>query len=143
MSEDGGWYYYWEDEWATYMKSPRVAGDDKIRGQCSALPECCIKFYIGTWAENPGVFIDHEINMRDARAQGSNFQYVPCPECLAAKRFVKIRSCDGPSCFCGQWERRHKMKLNKLDVMSPEARRAYRNFRYKVRAKRKLRRGWA
>ena len=136
-------WYYWENQIGQVLRSPRTEHDDLIRGECSGIPPCCIEFFIEKW----GLDVDsvanaeHEKRM-DALRERFYFQYVPCPDCITAERFVEIRSCDGPHCFCGQWESRQLIS-QKLDDMEPHVRKAYRKWRRKIRANRKRRRGYA
>ena len=57
-------------------------------GRHSRIPECCIKFFVDEWdCEKESV---HRRNMD----KGPTWNYVPCPECLAAGNKVHIRYCE-------------------------------------------------
>lgn len=130
-------WYYWQDEAGKFMRSPRVPFDDELRGKCSGIPACCIKFYVEVWSPNDNPFKDcpeHSTLMDEAKLKGFKFSYVPCPSCLESRNFVELKHCtsDG-NCFCGQWERRELMKEQ------DEARKQ----RRRSRMARKKRRGYA
>lgn len=141
MKDDRDWYY-WESQLRQIMRSPRFEHDDLVRGRCSGIPECCITFFIETWMMDLDITFKHKERMDEVRGDPIRFRYVPCPDCLVAQRFVEIRHCDGPSCFCGQWEHR-EMVQEKLRKIEPTAFRAYRKWRRISKSKRKQRRGYA
>lgn len=135
-------WYYWRNRVGQIMRSPYSGStDDRIRGECSGLPPCCIEFFIETWRMDPESNQEHADRMVKAKAEGVDFWYVPCPECLETKSFVEISHCDGPHCFCGQWK--HRQLVNeKLGEINPNVRASYKKWRRRVRANLKKRRGW-
>jgi hypothetical protein len=81
---------------------------------------------------DPGANPEHDERKDEAHRQGFKFEYVPCPECLAARRFVEIKSCDESNCFCGQWK--YKELVKELETE--------RKLRRRTRMLRKRRRGY-
>jgi hypothetical protein len=67
----------------------------------SGIPACCVKYYITKRIWMP-------IKERDAdnvkiRKITDNWKepvtYIPCPECLKRKRFVKVKRCPKGTCY--------------------------------------------
>lgn len=112
------------------MKSPRIEDDNRVRGECSGIPGCCITFFIDVW--DTSEVSAHEKAMDEARKKGFKFQYVPCPDCLSATRFVEIKDCKASNCFCGQWKYKEKTALLEEE----------RSRRRRTRMARKHRRGY-
>lgn len=124
------------------MRSPYSGSkDDRVRGECSGLPECCINFFIETWRMDPQANPEHDAKMIENRENGFEFHYIPCPTCLENKRFVEIKSCDGPHCFCGQWAHRQLVDSATLEI-APIVNKYYKKWKRSVRMNRKKRRGY-
>jgi hypothetical protein len=92
---------------------------DRVRGECTGLPKCCIDFFVGPWSAGMagGVKTDMWIAYRkrlDVAHRTYNFAYVPCPACLAVKRFVTAKMCV-PGCLCGY----HKEAIRVRRVAQP------------------------
>lgn len=133
-TKDTEWYY-WQDEAGRLVRSPRVPFDDVVRGQCSGIPECCIKYFVDVWSQNNNPWKDcpeHAERMMDAKEKGLEFFYIPCPACIATENFVETKDCTESNCFCGQWERREVFKEQDLE----------KNRKRRSRMARKKRRGY-
>lgn len=90
---------------------------DRLRGECTGLPECCVDFYVGPWSTWHAAQTDMWTTYRkriDAALHTHFFAYIPCPTCLAAKRFVRANRCV-PGCLCGY----HKAAISVLRVARP------------------------
>lgn len=100
--------YYFRDEDGLTREAQRRPGDDRIRGECSGIPPCCIAFFVNVW---PGICAanDAEDPVAEALYQRHLDQparYIPCGDCIDAGRFVEVRSCaadGGAHCICGTW----------------------------------------
>lgn len=57
-------------------------------GRHSNIPDCCIEWFIGGWSR----IWD---NRRASAPYRVDVEYVPCPTCLKAQRFVKVHVCNG------------------------------------------------
>lgn len=115
------------------MRSPRLEHDDLLRGRCSGIPECCIKFFIEIWMIDPAITTDHKKRLSEIR-DTFRFGYIPCPDCVDKENFVDVRHCESSSCFCGQWE--HREMINDI-------KRARKKWCRNRRSTRKQRRGYA
>jgi len=83
----------------------RDASSEIAAGVHSEIPTCCIAFFVIEWA--PWVWVygqktphPHVLAMQlrgfgtfEHAKSGKRPQYVPCPDCLDAKRFVEIHIC--------------------------------------------------
>jgi hypothetical protein len=137
-SERAERWYYWAIDTGEIMRSPRSENDDEVRGRCSGIPECCVKFFIEQrpFGETSHSYKEHTKRMDDMRER-FEFQYIPCPDCLGAKRFVELKLCNESNCFCGQWEYRERAESKLKDISD------YRKQKRRVRMSRKKRRGYA
>ncbi len=123
--------YQWRNRFGQIVRSPLSERDDRLRGRCSGIPECCITFFTEIWMTKQKLFqniVNHERRMLVDR-ETFGFRYIPCPDCLDKKHFIKLRYCNGPDCFCGQWKHR-------------EAEKIYRKWRRSRKSNRKRRRGF-
>jgi hypothetical protein len=59
-------------------------------GMHSGFPACCIRYFVQTAYLQDAEFMEHMFAIEAAGTPG----YIPCPECLRAKRFVEVRGCD-------------------------------------------------
>jgi hypothetical protein len=63
-------------------------------GLHSNIPECCVDYFVGTWRTR----FDTERG-RDYVKMTKSWKYIPCPECLAAKRIERLHYCDSSCPF--------------------------------------------
>jgi hypothetical protein len=80
----------------------RTAMQMIVCGLHSGFPPCCITFFVKTWwpffvaiyqmpaRERSKARSTYDAYLRQTR--GTN--YVPCPRCVADRRFVKVKACD-------------------------------------------------
>ncbi len=61
-------------------------------GQHSNIPDCCIAYYVRVhvWRSPMELTYWHETNNVLLR----KFKHIPCPECLRAKRIIKLKKCN-------------------------------------------------
>lgn len=60
-------------------------------GLHSDIPWCCVRFYVDEWS--PREMWRNEDDPYVSAVAASSFNYVPCPECFAKRRRVKIKMC--------------------------------------------------
>jgi len=67
--------------------------EDIVCGFHSGFPPCCIKFFVTKWLwmGNTKARKDHWKKIRRVRC--FDVEYIPCPECLKNKTFVKLKKC--------------------------------------------------
>ena len=84
-----------------------------VCGMHSGIPHCCIKFFVTEWvyvlpksSENK-FYAYYWKQMQNAQTFSINpqtneleqdCQYIPCPECLKYRQYIKIKSCPDDSC---------------------------------------------
>lgn len=67
----------------------------KICGIHSGFPECCIEFFVNHWLKKGGGY--DEEHRKFMEANHVSVGYVPCPECIKNKTFIKKIN----RCTCG------------------------------------------
>lgn len=89
---------FWEDADGNFWESPRANDDDRPRGRCTGVPECCIDYFIA-----------------GGRApEGLDWEYVPCPECIRTGNRITPKLCVElkDACTCGTWANRRPLELD-------------------------------
>lgn len=142
-------WYYWRSRDGKTRRSKRYSWDDRIRGECSGIPACCVTFFVDHW-QITGRFLsplqsEHWNRIEETRKRlHLRFDepgYIPCPSCLEAGKFVEVRSCEGAHCFCGKWANSEAVE-DEL-VSFSQYLRVHKKYRKMRRRKRKQRCGYA
>jgi hypothetical protein len=68
-------------------------------GLHSGIPDYCIKWYISKWTWMPLLKRMERVN----RLKKYNIGYIPCPQCLRNKAFVKVKKCPRGT-HCNHWK---------------------------------------
>lgn len=122
-------FYYWKGVDGRILCVPVKGTDHDLRGQCTGLPPCCIKFFIEQWQDMPEAPRDEYMDKIDGVG------YIPCPDCLAKQSFVEPKDCEEANCVCGQWAHRQLIE-DAIDLDKKKNKR-------RSRMARKKRRGYA
>ena len=67
-----------------------------VRGLCSGFPPCCVRFWVEQYepaAPKFGYAFSDPTMAAHYQASPKGLGYIPCPECLAAGRFVETTPC--------------------------------------------------
>ena len=90
--------YLWEDDDGNVFESP--LGDDRIRGQCTGIPECCIDAFIDGSAF--------------AVIAPEHWYYRPCQKCVDMNNRIETKHCGDlkDACICGTWKERKLIFLD-------------------------------
>lgn len=86
-------------------------------GRHSGFPPCCILFFVGYWNVN---YTSKEARAyckmarRAATSIGLDLDYIPCPNCVRTKSFVRRIHWCGPQCMLTPITPRHSWKFRKV-----------------------------
>ena len=93
-------------------------------GLHSGIPECCVLFFLTCWPiirryeDETGEPSIYRVLVLEAETESKG--YIPCPACLASRRFVEMRECDRGEPGRGLWELcRQKRRISRTAPNNP------------------------
>lgn len=88
--------YLWQDEDGNEWESP--CGDDRTRGRCTGIPECCIDYFMSAASKTYAACL----------AGPMDWGYRPCAECVRTGNRIEPKHCGDlkDACTCGTWANR-------------------------------------